>query len=77
MVIRHLHVKRRTTVAQVLTSQDSALLTNEQRSRVGVAADIVGADGQVSNLEALDAVDIEALVQDTVLDDAVAVPGRH
>jgi hypothetical protein len=77
VVIRHLHIKRGTTVAQILSSEHSALLTNKQRSRVRIAADVVGADGQVSDLEALDTVHVEALVQDTVLDDAVAVPGRH
>jgi len=77
MVSGHLHVKCRTTVAQILASQDSALLTNEQRSRVGVASDVVGADRQVSHLKALDAVHVESLVQNTVLDNAVAVPGRH
>lgn len=77
MVSWHLHIKRRATVAQVLSSQDSALLTNEQRSRVRVAADVVGADGQVSDLEALDAVHVEAFVQHAVLDNAVTVLGRH
>lgn len=62
MVSRHLHIERGTTVAKILSSKDSTLLTNEQRSRVRVAANIVRADGQVSNLEALDTVNIEALV---------------
>lgn len=69
MVIRHLHVESATTVAQVLSSEHSALLANEECSRVRVAADVVGADGEIGDLEALDAVDIEALIQDTVLDD--------
>jgi hypothetical protein len=45
--------------------------------RIGVASDIVRANGQVRNLQALDAVDVEALVEHTVLDDAVALLGGH
>lgn len=77
MVVGHLHVQRCTGVAQVLASQHSTLLANEQCSRVCVTANVIGADRQVSNLEALDAVDVEAFVQHAVLDNAVAVPGRH
>ena len=69
MVIRHLHVESATTVSKILSSEHSALLANEERSRVRVAADVVGADGEIGDLEALDAVDVETLVQDTVLDD--------
>ena len=69
MVIRHLHVESAATVSKILSSEHSALLANEQRSRVRVAADVVGADGEIGDLEALDAVDVETLVQDTVLDD--------
>lgn len=77
MVLRHLHVKSGATVSKILARKHSALLANEERSAVSVAADVVGADGQISNLEALDAVDVEALVEHTVLDDGVAVPGGH
>lgn len=77
MVGRHLHIKRRATIAQILSSKYSALLANKQRSRVRVTADIVRADGQISDLEALDAVHVEALVQHAVLDDAVALSGGH
>jgi hypothetical protein len=45
--------------------------------RIGVTSDIVRANGQVRNLQALDAVDVEALVEHTVLDDAVALLGGH
>jgi hypothetical protein len=45
--------------------------------RIGVTSDIVRANGQVRNLQALDAVDVEALVEHTVLDDAVTLLGGH
>lgn len=45
--------------------------------RESVAADIIGADGQVGYLEVLDTMDIETLVQDTVLDDTVPLPRCH
>lgn len=77
MIVRHFHVESAATVAQVFGCQHGALLTNEQRSAVGVAADVVRTDGQIGNLQALDAVDIEALVEDAVLDDAVALLGSH
>lgn len=77
MVIRNLHIQRSTRVAQVLTRQDSTLLANQQRSTVRVAAHVIGTDGQVSDLEALDAVHVQALVEYTVLDDRVAVARRH
>lgn len=41
-----------------------------------VAADVVGAHAEVSNLQALNIVYVEALVQHTMLDDAVALLGR-
>lgn len=77
MVFRHTHVESATSVAQVLGGQDGALLADEQRGAVGVAADVVGADGQVGDLEVLDAVHVEALVENTVLDDAVALLWCH
>ncbi|CAG1983730.1 unnamed protein product [Fusarium graminearum] len=64
-------------VSEVLSNKHSTLLTNEQSSRVRVAAHVVGADGQISNLESFDAVDVESLVEDTVLNDAVALLGSH
>jgi hypothetical protein len=45
--------------------------------RVGVTADIVRANGQVRNLQALDTVDVEALIEHTVLDDAVTLLRGH
>ena len=77
MVLRNLHVESAATVSQVFGRQHRALLTDEQRSAVSVAADVVGADGQIGDLQALDAVDVETLVEYTVLDDAVALLGRH
>lgn len=41
--------------------------------RERVAADVVRADRKIRDLQVLDAVHIEPLVQDTVLDDAVAL----
>jgi hypothetical protein len=77
VVFRNLHVESTATVSQVFGGQHRALLTNQQRSAVGVAADVVRADGQIRDLQALDAVDVEALVEHTVLDDAVALLGSH
>jgi hypothetical protein len=77
MILRHLHIQSRTTISKILTCQHGALLANQQRSAVRVAAHVVGTDGQVSDLEALNAVDVEAFVQDTVLDDGVAFAGSH
>ena len=45
--------------------------------REGVAANIVRADGQVGDLEVLDAVDVQSRIQDTVLDNAVALSRSH
>tara|TARA_R110002003_G_scaffold63_6_gene5835 strand:- start:8761 stop:9063 length:303 start_codon:yes stop_codon:yes gene_type:complete len=77
MVLRYLHVERRAAVAKILASKDSTLLANEKRSAVRVAADVIGADGQIGDLEAFDAVDVEALIEDAVLDDGVAVLRSH
>jgi len=45
--------------------------------RIGVTSDIVRANGQIRNLQALDAVNVKALIEHTVLDDAVALLGSH
>lgn len=45
--------------------------------RESVAANVVGTDGQVRDLKVLDAMDVESLVQDTMLDDLVALPRCH
>lgn len=42
-----------------------------------LTSNVVRADREISNLEALDAVDVKALIEHTVLDDAVALLGRH
>lgn len=77
MIVGHLHVKCRARVTQVFGNQHSTLLTNQQRSAIGVATHIIRTDGQIGNLQALDTVDVEAFVQDTVLDDGVSFLGGH
>jgi hypothetical protein len=77
VVLWNLHVESAATVSQVFGGQNGALLTDEQCSAVGVAADIVGADGQIGDLQAFDAVYVEALIEHTVLDNAVALLGCH
>jgi hypothetical protein len=56
-------------------------LSRERKSREtyaeSVAADVVRADRQVADLQALDTVDVQALVKNTVLDDRVAALGCH
>lgn len=64
-------------LAKIFRSENSALLTDQQSSAVSVAADIVRADGEISDLQAFDAVDIQTLVDDAMLNDAVAVLGTH
>ena len=59
------------------TYQHRALLTNQQRCAEGVASDVVRADRQVRYLEVLDTVDIESLVEHTVLDDVVTLSRCH
>jgi hypothetical protein len=44
---------------------------------VCVTAHIVWADGQVGDLKALDAMDVKALIEHTVLDDAVTLLRGH
>lgn len=41
--------------------------------RERVATDIVGAHRKIGNLQVLDSMDIQSLVQDTMLDDAVTL----
>jgi hypothetical protein len=77
LVRRNLHIKRLARVAKILSNEHSTLLADEKSSGIGVAADVVGADGQISHLEALDAMYIETFVEHAVLDDAVALLGRH
>jgi hypothetical protein len=77
MIRRDLHVERLTFITQILGRQHGALLADEQRSRVRVAADVVRADGQVGNLEASYAVHVEALVEHAVAYDGVAFARRH
>lgn len=77
MICGHGHVESVARVAEILSHEHGGLLANEEGGRVGVAADVVRADGEVGDLETLDAVDVESLVEHAVLDDAVALPGRH
>lgn len=53
------------------------MLLNGKTYAIGVAADVVGTDGQVRDLETLDAMDVEALIEHTVLDDGVTLPRSH
>jgi hypothetical protein len=47
------------------------------RQLTSVAANIVRTDGKISDLEILDAVDVETLIEDTMLNDAIAFLGSH
>lgn len=78
MISRHCHVQRGTRVAQVLCGKHRALLADQKGSLDGmsvaasqrdgftyaesVAAHVVGADGEVADLEALDPMDVQPLV---------------
>jgi len=42
-----------------------------------IPSDIVRANTQISDLQALNAVHIESLVEDAVFDNLVALPGSH
>lgn len=77
MIRRHLHIQRPPRVPEILCRQHSALLADKQRRAVRVAADVIRADGQIRDFQPLDAVHVEALVEDAVLDDRVALAGRH
>lgn len=74
---RHLHLQRLPTVPEVLRDDHGGFLADQQSRAVGVAADVVGADGQVGTFETGDAVYVEAGVQDAVFDDRVAFAGGH
>ena len=45
--------------------------------REGVATNVVRADGEIGDLQVLDAVNIESFIQHAVLDDIVAILGSH
>ena len=45
--------------------------------RESVAANIVRADGEIRHLQVLDAVDVQSLIQDTMLDNAITLLGSH
>ena len=68
-----LHVESGAAVAQVFGGEDRTLLSDQQRGTVRVAADVVGTDRQIRNLETFHSVNVETLVKDTVLDNAVAL----
>lgn len=42
----------------------------------GIAANIIGTDGQIADLQALDAVDVQTLVEDTAVGGDVAALAR-
>jgi hypothetical protein len=77
MILRHLHIQRLTTIPKILARQHRTLLANQQRRAVRVAPNIVRANRQVRDLEALDAVHVEALVEHAVLDNRVAFARGH
>ena len=77
MISRHPHLERITTIAQILGAEHRTLLTDQQGRAESVAAHIVGADGEIRDLEVLDAMDVESLVKDTVLDNIVAFAWCH
>lgn len=73
----HLHLQRVTTVAKALRNEHSRLFANQESGAISVAADVIRADRQVSTLKALDAMDVEAWIKDTMLDNGVALFGCH
>ena len=77
MISRHLHLQRSSTVAEILSSKHSTLLTDQQSCAESVAANVVWADTQIRDLQALNTVDIQTLVKHTMLHDIVALPWCH
>jgi hypothetical protein len=77
MIIRYLHIEGRSLIPQIFGRQYSAFLPDEQRGGVSVASDIVRTNTQISDLEALYAVNVEAFVEDAVFDDGVSFAGCH
>jgi hypothetical protein len=51
--------------AKLLRDNYRRLLPNDERSRVRVRADVARADGHVRDLESLDAINVQARVDDT------------
>ena len=74
---RNLHLERIATIPQILRNKHSRLLADKQRRAISVAAHIIRADGQIGAFKTFDAVDVEALVEDAVFDDGVALAGGH
>lgn len=77
MIRWNLHIQRGPTIPQILTRKYSTFLANKQCSTVCVAAHVVRADGKIGDLEPFDSVHVEALVENAVLDDRVAIAGGH
>lgn len=77
MILRHFHIEIRTGVSNVLGSEDGAFLADQQGRTERIAANIVRANGQVAYFEALDTVDVQALVYHSVLDDGIAFARSH
>ena len=74
---RHLHLERVPTVPEILGDEHGGLFANQQGRAVRVAADVVGADGQVGAFEPAHPVHVEPRVQDAVFDDRVAGARGH
>ena len=74
---RNLHIQRTATVPQIFCHQHRRLFANHECGAVGVAADVIGTDTQVGALEPLNAVYVEALVEDAMFDDAITVTRGH
>lgn len=77
MIIRNLHIQRTPAIPQILRHQHRRLLSNQQRSRVSIAPDVIRTNRQVSDFQTFDAMDIQAFVQDTVFDDGISFLRSH
>jgi len=66
-----------TKLTEIFRGQHGALLPNQQCGGIRVATDIVRTDRQIGNLETLDTMDIQAFVENAMLDDAIALPWAH
>jgi hypothetical protein len=64
-------------ICRIIISQKSQESRRKQVLLTSVAANIVRADGQISYLEVLDTVDVQALVEHAVLNNAVALFRGH
>ena len=75
---RHLHLQRITTISQILRNKHSRLLANQERSAVKkLQPTLSGQTDKSAQFEAFDGVDVEAGVEDAMLDDGVAFFGCY